>query len=460
MQDGDKLRISPIKANFSEILSKIDKFWVIGLIAGLLVATFSIDINIDKESAYIVKVNGQKIGAVKGVDVYNDVLSSIELTDGKNSLEKISFEKINFLKTDFLSKDELELSVRKELGLKAKVVAVKIDGQEVARVKSQKEYEKLLEDLKKYYYPKVDGEIKIISATIREKIEPDFVWDYYKNTQDIDDVIQKIADGQMLTQEYEVKKGDTIWDISLNNDISIEDIKLANPDLNIDKIQIGQKIKFIRKKPYVNVEIVAQINGKEEIPYDTKKIVDKNIKKGIEKIKEKGQTGLAYIEKKVFIVNDSVVQEDVLNTEVLKEPKDEVLIVGGKAHSGYVAFSGGFIRPSRGRLTSGFKFRWGRRHEGIDLASPTGTPIYAAASGKVIYAGWKSGYGKCIIISHSNGFTTLYGHASKLYVSIGEYVNKGEKIAAVGSTGRSTGPHLHFEVRKYGTPVDPLKYIR
>jgi len=439
---------------------KIDIFSILGFLIGIFIAVSCIDINIDKESAYIVKINGSKIGVVKGIETYKNVLNSIKETDGETPLNSISYERVNFLKTNFLSEKELEYNIREKLGLKAKVYSIKINGEEIAKVKYYEDYQSLLDKIKKYYYPKVQGDVKIISATIKENIEAVETFDYYKNTMDTDDILQKIADGQMLTYEYEVKQGDTVWDISLKNDISIEDIKLANPDINIDKIQIGQKIKFIKKKPYVNVEIVAMINAKEEIPYDTKKIIDKSLKQGIEKVKEEGQNGLAYVEKKVYILNDDVIQEDVLSSKVLKEPKDEILIVGGKkTSSSYMAF-GGFIRPSRGRITSRFGYRWGRMHEGVDIAAPTGTPIYAAASGKVIYAGWKSGYGKCVILKHGDGYHTVYGHASKIYVSIGEYVDRGQKIAAVGSTGRSTGPHLHFEVRKNGVPKNPLKYIR
>jgi murein DD-endopeptidase MepM/ murein hydrolase activator NlpD len=119
----------------------------------------------------------------------------------------------------------------------------------------------------------------------------------------------------------------------------------------------------------------------------------------------------------------------------------------------------GFIWPVNGVVVSGFGMRWSRMHEGIDIAAATGTPIWAAASGTVIHAGWLGGYGNLVVVDHGNGLATAYGHASAILVVVGQQVSQGETIALVGSTGRSTGPHLHFEVRTNGVAVDPLLYL-
>jgi murein DD-endopeptidase MepM/ murein hydrolase activator NlpD len=126
--------------------------------------------------------------------------------------------------------------------------------------------------------------------------------------------------------------------------------------------------------------------------------------------------------------------------------------------SGNGTSSSGLIWPVNGPITSGFGWRWGRMHEGIDIGVPCGTPIHAAASGTVIYSGWMDGYGNFVVIDHGNGLATAYGHQSAIYVSGGS-VSQGQSIGAVGSTGNSTGCHLHFEVRVNGTPVDPLGYL-
>jgi murein DD-endopeptidase MepM/ murein hydrolase activator NlpD len=119
----------------------------------------------------------------------------------------------------------------------------------------------------------------------------------------------------------------------------------------------------------------------------------------------------------------------------------------------------GFIWPVQGVLTSGFGWRWGRMHEGIDLAVGVGTPVVAAASGTVIVAGWLGGYGNLVVIDHGNGIATAYGHNTSVTVGVGQSVAQGQLISYSGSTGHSTGPHVHFEVRINGTPVDPLGYL-
>lgn len=112
------------------------------------------------------------------------------------------------------------------------------------------------------------------------------------------------------------------------------------------------------------------------------------------------------------------------------------------------------------RFTSGFGMRWGRMHNGTDFAAPHGTPIYSTADGVVTHAGWLSGYGRLVKIQHEFGIETRYAHNSKLFVKVGQRVSRGQKIAAMGNTGRSTGTHLHYEIRVGGKPVNPMIYIK
>jgi murein DD-endopeptidase MepM/ murein hydrolase activator NlpD len=115
--------------------------------------------------------------------------------------------------------------------------------------------------------------------------------------------------------------------------------------------------------------------------------------------------------------------------------------------------------PVSGPVTSPFGMRWGRMHEGIDIAVPLGSAVHAAAAGRVVYAGWLGGYGNLVVLDHGGGLSTAYGHNTSIAVSVGQDVAAGDVIASSGSTGHSTGPHVHFEVRVNGAPVDPLGYL-
>jgi murein DD-endopeptidase MepM/ murein hydrolase activator NlpD len=134
-------------------------------------------------------------------------------------------------------------------------------------------------------------------------------------------------------------------------------------------------------------------------------------------------------------------------------------IQSSQSSSQVVPSSSGLIWPVSGPVTSGYGWRWGRMHEGIDIAVPTGTPVAAAASGRVIYAGWMGGYGNLVVIDHGAGLATAYGHNSSIAAGSGSSVSQGQTIAYAGSTGHSTGPHVHFEVRVNGSAVDPLGYL-
>ncbi|MBL8068473.1 MAG: peptidoglycan DD-metalloendopeptidase family protein [Armatimonadetes bacterium] len=154
--------------------------------------------------------------------------------------------------------------------------------------------------------------------------------------------------------------------------------------------------------------------------------------------------------------------------DMLKESQKleaQIAALQAKASGSTPIFSGKFILPVNGRFSSGFGYRVHpisgvrKMHTGQDIAAPSGTAIKAAGSGKVITAAYLNGYGNTVVIDHGGGVSTLYGHCSRLFVSVGQTVSQGQKIAAVGSTGYSTGPHLHFEVRINGKPVNPLGRI-
>jgi murein DD-endopeptidase MepM/ murein hydrolase activator NlpD len=163
----------------------------------------------------------------------------------------------------------------------------------------------------------------------------------------------------------------------------------------------------------------------------------------------------------------SRIQEEIdqlrVAIDLRRQSQEEVRGLFNDQHSLFSAKPQGW--PVKGWLTSLFGMRKspfsGRRvfHEGIDIACRTGTPVTASADGIVSRAGLKSGYGKLVIIDHGYGYQTYYGHNSKIFVKAGQRVKRGDKIAAVGNTGRSTGPHLHYEVRLNGTPVNPRKFL-
>jgi murein DD-endopeptidase MepM/ murein hydrolase activator NlpD len=167
----------------------------------------------------------------------------------------------------------------------------------------------------------------------------------------------------------------------------------------------------------------------------------------------------------VQLERDSKALEGLIQQKLAQERAREAALAKTNSKSILIRGTGIFTYPSDGPTSSPFGWRvhpvlgYRRFHAGLDFAASYGSTIRAADSGTVIFAGWYGGYGKAVIISHGKSITTLYGHSSELYVSEGQTVQRGQPIAAVGSTGLSTGPHLHFEVRRDGTPVNPANFL-
>lgn len=202
----------------------------------------------------------------------------------------------------------------------------------------------------------------------------------------------------------------------------------------------------------------------------------------IDGLKEKDSSNMdniSIVEKYETEMKDLVSSEEAISKLYVEKPKPVVVASNKKTSSTKYASTGtvntslttsggtaslgiSLIRPVSGIISSRFGVRSSIRssaHTGLDIATSTGTPIQAAASGTVTFSGYKGSYGNMIVITHANGVQTYYGHCSQLYVSAGTSVSQGQTIAAVGSTGNSTGPHLHFEVRINGVAYNPQNYV-
>ncbi len=373
--------------------------------------------------------------------------------DTVQAMAAVNSQQVKSAEEGYITSSWIEEYARKTLGLRIDAVGLYVNNEQIAVLQNQQDADTVIEQVKRYYYPK-NGQCTILSCDIKENITSASIMAYREEIMDTYDTVQKIVDGKGVKKVYEVQKGDTLWDIALKNGLSIEELQVANQGISIDNIQIGDPINLSVVEPYVTVTVVADVTSKEVIAYETKKVNDKTLKAGTSVVKQDGQNGVAQVQAKVTLVNGNLVAEDVLNRTVIAEPVAKIVNIGA-----YYVASGTYIRPTGGIISSRYGNRHGEFHTGVDFASSRGTPIKVSNTGKVVSAGWKGNYGLCVIVDHGNGVQTLYGHCSKLYVSVGQYVSKGDVIAAVGSTGRSTGPHVHFEVRINGKYTNPFNYI-
>ena len=194
--------------------------------------------------------------------------------------------------------------------------------------------------------------------------------------------------------------------------------------------------------------------------------------KVVNELKEKNSTNkeeITIVEKYEATLKEIVTSEKIVSDLYKEQPKEEtvtktkttvkVASAGVNTSNKKVNLGVSLIRPVSGTITSRFGQRWGRSHTGLDIGASTGTKIKAAAAGTVTKSGYASAYGYLIVISHGNGVETYYAHCSALYAKAGQKVSQGQVIAAVGSTGRSTGPHLHLEIRVNGVAQNPLNYL-
>ena len=410
---------------------------------------------------YRVVVNGQNFGAVstqqmakRAVFSAYDAIVNAQGTDYK--FEKASYHLVP-VSHDRLQSEELLINriVTAFDGLTS-AYGIAVDGKVVTALESEADGYDALAVVEAQYKNENNETHFANQVTVQQcRVHPEMI----VSKEDAVKVLNGTKDA-LLT--HTVSAGETFSSIALKYGVGTQQLLNANPDVVPELLQQGEKILVAAPQPLVAVEATEVITIEESIPYEVEERKDSSIYKGTRNVISKGSRGKKEVVYEVVRVNNEVTKKTALSETVLSNPTKEVVAVGTKIKPA-TAPTGVLARPYYGTITARFGSsgsRWATTHTGIDYAGTTGDAIHAADGGTVTYAGWSGSYGKMVKINHGNGLETWYAHMSSIAVKSGQKVAKGATIGRLGSTGNTTGPHLHFEVRKNGVAKNPSNYVK
>ena len=433
---------------------------IIVLLVGVgVVAVFASAV--DYEYAY----NGKTLGIVRE---QRDVLEILELVSEELSLEygsnividpetDITFKPVISSGKDIDDADTVLKRFTYMGDIQAQAYGIVVDGERVATVESEKIANEVLESIKEIYTKGKEDKFEYVGFAEDVKIEAYNTT--LANVSSKSAALKKIKSGGQQEVTYTVKAGDTLYGICDKLDVSLKELKKMNPKITETMtLHIGDKFVTQQEIPLITVETIGVSVFAEATDYKTVTKKSNNYYEGETVVIQAGKKGKVRVTARLTKQNGKTVAREDLSVETIKEPVNKVVVKGTKPVPPKKG-TGTFRKPVNTGVYAGYGMRWGRMHYGLDYAAPTGTPIYAADGGTVTFAGWSGAYGYTITIDHGANKKTLYAHCSRLFVSAGTKVYKGQHIAAVGSTGRSTGPHCHFEIFINGANVNPSYYV-
>ncbi|MNO33248.1 Murein hydrolase activator NlpD precursor [compost metagenome] len=434
---------------------------------------------------YKVLVKGEEIGKI------SQEAELDQLFEQKRQEYQVKYpESVMVLQTDGIT-TEAEKAFKPEIDssktldkldgmLKAYAVGVQltVDGEVLGIVKDQETAAAVLKGVKEHYLPQAEvstgaqlkktaasssaktsaaGTDSVESAAIREQVAMAPVKADPNKVLSVEEAVKALTEGKEEPLTYTVQEGDTISGIAKLYDTTQAEIFKNNPTVKELTLQIGDTLQLTVPQPALTVVTVEQVA--EQVVTEPEVVVrtSDQLAAGKSKVVRPGQTGLKTMQYRLTKENGQVVKEEWLGQAVVKASLPEVVYRGTKVVG---EGTGMFVWPVSGAtISSSYGERWGRVHKGVDLVSGNRT-IKAADAGTVSFAGVQNGYGNVVIVDHHNGYSTYYGHLSRISVSQGQRLEQGAQIGIMGNTGRSTGTHLHFEIRKNGTAINPMKYLQ
>ena len=415
--------------------------------------------------AATVTLDGEEVGVVASAEEAEAAVKSVEGTLSKQLEETYRLEENADLtievgrtfRSNVGDTETLKENIQEKLHVVEEGYALYINDTFVGATQTQGAYEDLLENVAAPYRNENTVSIDFVEdVSIQPCVLP---LEEFTNLSEVALLINSTKAGEVT---YTVEQGDTWSQIAQDNNMSNKELLALNGGYDIDRLHVGDVLVISNAVPFLTVVSVQMEYYEAQIPYEVEYVDDDTMYQGDTKIISKGAFGAADTVAKVTYEGNEETEREIIRQTVTLEPVTEVQARGTKERPSWMA-TGSFRWPCSGSLTStyGYRYIFGSTsfHGGIDIANKKGTTIVAADGGEVTYAGWMSGYGYLVRIDHLNGYVTYYGHNSELSVSVGDKVYKGQKIAEMGSTGRSTGNHCHFEIRKNGDRVNPLNYL-
>ncbi|MEK4231208.1 M23 family metallopeptidase [Solibacillus sp. FSL H8-0538] len=363
--------------------------------------------------------------------------------------------------------------------VEAQAYALQVNGTPVAYLKDQNDYEDAINLLKLQYVsqeeidelntrqvaiaelpPLQKDATRILEIALSADITGSEASVLPSSIVTVEEAVQLLQTGSLEQQLYTVKAGDVLGSIAHAHGLKTAELVALNPSINEDSVlNIGQQINVTVHKPYVSVNVVYEKKNTENIDYAKITEEDDTMLKGEKVVKQEGASGKKEVSYLITEENGIRVERAQTSETILQEPENRVVVIGTKVIPS--RGTGTFAWPTNGGyISSDMGARWGSYHRGIDIARPSNYAIKASDNGVVTFTGWDGTYGNKIVVNHNNGYETIYAHLSKISVSVGQVVAQGSSMGIMGSTGRSTGIHLHFEVHKNGSYVNPLSYLK
>lgn len=466
---------------------------ITGMTSGAIIAQQEY-IAANTNEVYHVYIGDEKAGTVSDPEIIEEYLQSKQEKLNENDegihmvlrYDPLSYKNEKGFKLESDDQDVLE-RLDKAVYAKAAGVELYVNEQLIGVVKDQETADKILDSIEEKYTPKPSGKVSVLSSAASIAATTDssgttsstvstqtgklksveFVEDV--KLQQVDAEPEQIKDAEEIKEllqssqsdplVYTVQSGDCLNCIAEKFDVTLEFIYERNEWIKDDFLQIGDKIDLTVEEPLLNVKTVEQVEKIEAVDYSTVYENDDTMRVGTSKEKQAGQEGKKRVIMNVTKLNGGLLTEEKIDEEVVVQPVPRIVLQGTKVIRGIG--TGSFSWPvSRPNITSSYGARWGTTHKGLDMTSNSGNlTIRAADNGKVVKASYSRGYGYHVIIDHQNGYRTLYAHMSKITTKKGSLLEKGDKIGVMGTTGQSTGVHLHFEVHKNGRIQNPANYL-
>ncbi|MGN7477720.1 peptidoglycan DD-metalloendopeptidase family protein [Solibacillus silvestris] len=484
---GNKLDLNNLKLS---LMNRHNGKLKMAAIFALLVSTVTFNLGFanetDKEKfakIYHVYVANTYVGAVADEATINEVVQQKEL-EASEQYENLAIDASADLtiipeqvfKVEANEEQTLR-DLQEALTVQAQAYSLQVGETVVASLKDKAEFEAVIDGLKLQYVTQKQlnelennstneslpelkkDETRLIDVDLSAPITGQEMLAKPAEIVSVQQAVQLLQTGSQQQETYTVKAGDVLGSIAKAHHLTTAQLLSLNPSLTADSVlQIDQQLNVTVEKPFVTVKAIYEKKKDEEI--DFAKIVeeDETMLKGEKVVKQEGSKGKKEVSYLITEEN-GVRTERVQSAEnVLVEPENRVVVVGTKVIPSIG--TGTFAWPAfGGYISSNMGHRWGRYHYGIDIARPSNYTIKASDNGVVKTAGTHSTYGNYVVIDHNNGFETLYAHLSRIDVSVGQVLEQGSALGQMGSTGRSTGTHLHFEIHKDGAEVNPLSYL-